>query len=75
MEEEEGEEEGEEEKKDKEKEKVEEERPFLSFSAYIFKAISLWRACTSSTSPFRTSFSCFSFLSIKGFPPTRILRV
>ncbi len=56
--------------------KVEEERPFFSFSAYVFGATSSWRAFTSSTSPFRISVSClsfsFSFSFIEGFSPTRI---
>src|SRR6266704_4470282 len=56
--------------------KVEEERPFFSFSAYVFGATSSRRAFTSSTSPFRISVSClsfsFSFSFIEGFSPTRI---
>ncbi len=56
--------------------KVEEERPFFSFSAYVFGATSSRRAFTSSTSPFRISVFClsfsFSFSFIEGFSPTRI---
>ena len=52
--------------------KVEEERPFFSFSAYVFGATSSRRAFTSSTSPFRISVFCLSFSFIEGFSPTRI---
>ena len=53
--------------------KVEAERPFFSFSAYVFGATSLRRALTSSTSPFRTSLSFLSFSLVKGLSPTRTL--
>ncbi len=53
--------------------KVEAERPFFSFSAYVFRATSLRRALTSSTSPFRTSLSFLSFSLVKGLSPTRTL--
>ena len=51
-------------------------RSFFSLSAQVslVGATSLRRALTSLTSPFRTSF-VFSFPFIKGFSPTRILRV
>ena len=54
----------------------EEERFFFSLSAQVslVGATSLRRALTSSTSPFRTSFT-FSFPFIKGFSPARILRI
>ena len=53
--------------------KVEAERPFFSFSAYVFRATSLQRALTSSTSPFRTSLSFLSFSLVKGLSPARTL--
>jgi len=53
--------------------KVEAERPFFSFSAYVFRATSLRRALTSSTSPFRTSLSFLSFSLVKGLSPARTL--
>jgi hypothetical protein len=61
---------------DKEGREDEEGRSFFSLSAYVslVGATSLRRALTSSTSPFRTS-SAFSFPCVKGFSPTRILRV
>ena len=56
--------------------KDEEGRSLFSLSAYVslVGATSLRRALTSSTSPFRT-LSAFSFPCIKGFSPTRILRI
>ena len=58
----------------KEGEKEEEGRPCFSLSAYVslVGATSLRRALTSSTSPFRTSFSYFSFSYRKGFSPSII---
>ncbi len=52
---------------------VEAERPLFSFSVYVFRATSLRRALTSSTSPFRTSLSLLSFSLVKGLSPARTL--
>jgi hypothetical protein len=66
--------EGEDKAEDKERgAKAEAERLFFSFSTYIFKATSLRRALTSSTSPFRTFLSFLSFSFIKGFSSTKML--
>jgi hypothetical protein len=64
---------GEEDKVEEGGAKVEAERPFFSFSAYVFGATSLRRALTSSTSPFRTSLSFLSFSLVKGLSPARTL--
>ena len=53
--------------------KVEAERQFFSFSVYVFGATSLRRALTSSTSPFRTSFSFLSLSLVKGLSSNKTL--